>query len=107
MQTLRNQVLDTLKDALKAAYGERLERVILYGSRARGDHREASDCDVAVFVRQIGSNWEEFNKLGDIELAILEQARQFVRTMPYAAGSWSHPSAPLMHEIRRDGIDLL
>ena len=34
-------------------YGDRLERVVLYGSRARGDAREDFDYDVAVFLRNM------------------------------------------------------
>jgi predicted nucleotidyltransferase len=32
-------------------YGERAERVVLFGSRARGDAHRDSDYDVAVFLR--------------------------------------------------------
>jgi predicted nucleotidyltransferase len=32
-------------------YGDRIERVVLFGSRARGDAQENSDYDVAVFLR--------------------------------------------------------
>ena len=32
-------------------YGQRLERVILHSSRARGDTRDQSDYDIAVFLR--------------------------------------------------------
>ena len=32
-------ILSRFRSALGKAYGERLERVVLYGSRARGDHR--------------------------------------------------------------------
>ncbi len=45
-------VLARFRTAIDAAYGERVERVVLFGSRARGDHREGiSDYDVAVFLR--------------------------------------------------------
>jgi predicted nucleotidyltransferase len=100
-------IIDRIRSALRDAYGERLERVVLYGSRARGDASEESDYDIAVFIERIGSNWEEFNKLADIELTILEDTGLAIHTMPYPAGSWAHPSAPLMYEIRRDGVDLL
>ena len=42
-------VLVRLAAELRALYGPRLERVVLFGSRARGDFRDDSDYDVAVF----------------------------------------------------------
>ena len=42
-------VLKRFRAALDALCGDRVERVVLFGSRARGDAREDSDYDVAVF----------------------------------------------------------
>ncbi len=44
-------ILKRFRAALDALYGGRIERVVLYGSRARGDAREDSDYDIAVFQR--------------------------------------------------------
>jgi predicted nucleotidyltransferase len=35
---------------IETIYGDRLARVVLYGSRARGDAHPDSDYDVAVFI---------------------------------------------------------
>ena len=43
-------VADALARRLAAAYPEDLLEVRVFGSRARGDHREDSDLDVAVIV---------------------------------------------------------
>lgn len=99
-------VLSKLRAALDDIYGARIERVMLYGSRARGDWNEDSDYDVAVFLTDITSRWEEFMRLGRLQTDILIQTGEFVHVMPYAAGAWSDPRSPLMHEIRRDGCDL-
>jgi predicted nucleotidyltransferase len=40
-------ILRRLKGELERLYGDRLERVLLFGSRARGDARPDSDWDVA------------------------------------------------------------
>jgi hypothetical protein len=45
-----NPILTHFRTALAEVYGDRLERVVLYGSRARGDHRPDSDYDIAVFI---------------------------------------------------------
>jgi predicted nucleotidyltransferase len=41
-------VLIRFRSALDEVYGARVERVVLFGSRARGDARPDSDYDVAV-----------------------------------------------------------
>jgi predicted nucleotidyltransferase len=45
-------VLKRFRAALDVLYGDRIERVVLFGSRARGDAREDSDYDVAVFFEK-------------------------------------------------------
>jgi predicted nucleotidyltransferase len=47
---ITDPVLRKFRAALDEVYGERIERVVLYGSRARGDARPDSDYDVAVFL---------------------------------------------------------
>jgi len=44
-------VLQQLRAGLEAQYGDRLDRVLLYGSRARGDAGPESDVDVLVVLR--------------------------------------------------------
>jgi hypothetical protein len=39
-------------------------------------------------------------------MAIFDEMGVTVHAMPYAAGSWRDPSSPLMHEIRKDRLDL-
>ena len=48
--TLADPILARLKKELEALYGARLKRVLLYGSRARGDHQPDSDYDVLVVL---------------------------------------------------------
>ena len=43
-------VLQQLRAGLEAQYGDRLDRVLLYGSRARGDAGPKSDVDVLVVL---------------------------------------------------------
>ncbi|HZS81355.1 MAG TPA: nucleotidyltransferase domain-containing protein [Stellaceae bacterium] len=59
-------VLTRFRAALEELYGDRLERVVLFGSRARGDNRTDSDYDVAVFIRELGDRWEEVDRIGSV-----------------------------------------
>ena len=47
-------VLIRFRSAIDAIYGERVERLVLFGSRARGDAKLDSDYDIAVFLKIAG-----------------------------------------------------
>ena len=86
-------------------YGGRIERVVLFGSRARGDARDDSDYDVAVFLRDITDRFAEMDRLADLGTDILNKTGEFVHAMPYRAGSYDERT-PLMLAVRSEGIDL-
>jgi len=104
--TRDNAILAKFRAALNEMYGERIERVVLYGSRARGDAHADSDYDVAVFLRDMPDRMAEMNRLADLSTTILDNTGELIHAMPYRAGSYNDPRMPLMHEIRREGIDL-
>lgn len=99
-------ILARFRAALTELYGDRIERVVLFGSRARGDARPDSDYDVALFLKDLADCWQEVRRIVDIEHAIRDDTDADIHTMPFPAGSWRDPSSPLMYEIRKDGLDL-
>jgi len=56
-------VLTRFRKTLADMYGDRLDRVVLFGSRARGDARPDSDYDVAVFLNDFHDRWSEVDRL--------------------------------------------
>jgi hypothetical protein len=52
-------VLTRFRAAVTEIYGERAERVVLFGSRARGDAKPDSDYDIAVFLTDGGTFSDE------------------------------------------------
>jgi len=46
-----NEVLAKLKESLNNLLGDKIVKMVLYGSRARGDYDSESDIDVAIIVR--------------------------------------------------------
>lgn len=98
-------VLVRFRAALDALYGARIERVVLYGSRARGDARADSDYDVAVFLNDLIDRWGEVDRIIPVVTDIIEDTGAVIHARPYRAGSHREPT-PLMHELRREGIDL-
>jgi len=104
-QLMDDPVLTGFRKAVGDAYGDRLERVVLFGSRARGDHRPDSDYDIAVFIREPGSLWNEGGRLAELEDAFLIDTGAVINAMPFPAGAYRERTA-FMHEVREDGLDL-
>jgi len=102
---VNDPVLVRFRQALDEIYGSRLERAMLYGSRARGDARPDSDYDVAVFLRDMVDRFAEMDRLADLSTDIGDDTGAFVHAMPYPAGGYNERT-PLMREIRLEGIDL-
>jgi uncharacterized protein len=98
-------ILQRIQTSLRAMYGDRIERLVLFGSRARGVARADSDYDVAVFLADLTDRWREFHRLADLRADLLAETGAFLEARPFRAGSY-HDRTPLMQQIRRDGIDL-
>ena len=105
MATANPIVLSKFRAALDALYGDRIERVVLFGSRARGDALPDSDYDVAVFLKDLSDRWAEADKIALVAMDVLDATGEVIHAMPYRAGSYRERT-PLMHELRREGRDL-
>lgn len=104
-QPSNDPVLNRFRAALAAVYGARLQRVVLFGSRARGDERPDSDYDIAVFLKNLGPLWKEQGPLAAITTDILYDTGAVISAKPFSAESYDKRTA-LMQEIRREGIEL-
>jgi predicted nucleotidyltransferase len=102
---LDDPILKRFRTALDEVYGDRIERVVLFGSRARGDAREDSDYDVAVFLYDLTDYWREADRLVELETDILLDAGAVIQALPFRAGSYEDRTS-LMREIRLEGVDL-
>jgi uncharacterized protein len=98
-------VLVRFRRVLEEMYGNQLERVVLFGSRARGDARPNSDYDVAVFLKSLPDRWAELDRLARLRVTMIDEAGAFFDAKPYPVTALQERT-PLMHEIRQDGLDL-
>ena len=88
MVSVSDPVLSRFRAALADAYGERIERVVLFGSRARGDARPDSDYDVAVFLKDFAGVVEEMGPIAEIEADILMDVGAVINALPLRAGAY-------------------
>lgn len=98
-------VLSKFRSALDTLYGKRIERVVLYGSRARGDARPDSDYDVAVFLEDLDNRWAEADRIAIAASYITTETGEVIHAIPYQIGSFKERTR-LMHALMRAGIDL-
>lgn len=98
-------ILQRFRAALDAAYGDRLERAVLYGSRARGDAQPDSDYDIGVFIREHGTFTEESERLAELSLDILLDTGDVINATPFPASAYG-VSSNFMHELRRDALEI-
>jgi predicted nucleotidyltransferase len=103
-------ILERFREALAELYGPALDRVVLFGSRARGDATEDSDYDVAVFLKETGDRetdglWAEWDRLADLRVRFIDAGGPFIEAIPFRASDYARRT-PLMHEIRKDGLTL-
>ena len=86
--------MDTLRD-----------RSELEASWSGGKARPDSDYDIAVFLNDLGDRWAESDRIALAASRIISETGEVIHAMPYPAGSYQERT-PLMHELRREGIDL-
>ena len=94
-----------LRSEIKA-YGVRVDVVLLFGSRARGENLPDSDYDLAFVSRDFGKDrLQEGVLLQKLAFGNLSNCDLIpVSLMEYLD---PHPISPIVAEIRRDGITLL
>lgn len=97
--------LTRLQTALHALYGDNIDRIVLFGSRARGDARPDSDYDVAIFLKTLPNRRAEMIRLADLRVDLMDETGEFFDLLPYPAEAYAERT-PLMWDIRLQGCDL-
>jgi predicted nucleotidyltransferase len=105
------EALSRLQVCLRARYGDRLKGLILFGSRARGDHRPDSDADLAVVLEgpiehPLATKSEIIDDAYDIFLDTGIDIQPWSIDAASLHRPASHRNPRLIRAILRDGIEL-
>jgi predicted nucleotidyltransferase len=86
----------------------RLERAILFGSRARGEHHAESDADVALILHERGNDGMTLLMLAGLAWNVFLDTGIMIQPVPIAIEDWQHPDEFLrpgfLKNVEREGI---
>jgi uncharacterized protein len=97
-------VLSDLADRLRRHYGPRLERIVLFGSRARGEAADDSDFDVLVVLAGPVDPRRERRETRDLVYSLCLQADAVLSCHYVPSARYRHERSPLMLNVRREGV---
>ena len=99
-------ILAELRRRFERLYGERLVRLVLYGSQARGDAEPGSDIDVLVVLRDMATAGEEIDRtLDDVsELSLAYNA--IVACIFVSEERYRRERSPLLLNVHREGVPM-
>jgi uncharacterized protein len=99
-------ILAELRERLTALYRSRLDRIILYGSQARGDAEQDSDIDVLVVLKGEVDVDEELDHISYITSNLTVRHGQLISTVVVTEREYEQRRRPFLDVVNREGVRL-
>ena len=100
------EILDLVVAALHGHYGERLSRVVLFGSRARRDHAPDSDFDLLVVLKGEINRPTERKALHELIYPIDYENDSVVFCLAMDEERFAREQSALLMNVRKEGVAL-
>lgn len=99
-------ILSQLRSHLEQIYGDRLVKMVLFGSQARGDARPDSDIDVLIVLDGEVNPGEEIMRNSYFVADLCLQNDEVVSCLYMDEDRFAHRNGPLLRNIRKEGVAL-
>jgi predicted nucleotidyltransferase len=97
--SLAREVASDLRDL----YGQRLKRVVLFGSWARGDAHPESDIDLLVVLDEVRSRRVELDRMSEVLWRHSLQHGTVVTELPVSEAEYESSDEPILRRVRAEG----
>jgi predicted nucleotidyltransferase len=97
-------LLGVLRRRLEELYGDRLVKVVLFGSHARGDARSDSDIDVAVVLQGDVDPNLEIDRVVPITAQLSLENDVLISCVYVSAAGYAAGQSPLFLNLRSEGV---
>jgi len=100
-------IVSQCKSAVSQLYGERLAKLILFGSYARGEEKDASDIDFLVVLNDKKiSPFTEIERINDKVYDLMIQCGKIISFVPTTSDSFSNSPNMLYSLIKKEGREV-
>ncbi len=100
----REELLKRAKAALRDAFGERLQGVVLYGSEARGEAGPNSDVDLLVLLDRVDHYAADLRTGLSALYSLSSELERHVSIMLAPSAEYETVECPLYQAAHREGI---
>lgn len=96
--------VEELRDRLSRLYGERFQRTVVFGSRARGDASSDSDVDVLVVLGGDVRPFEEIRRAGEVVADVSLRNDIYLSCVYTSDFRFENAATPFLKAVRREGV---
>lgn len=104
-----SELLTSLTREIKLLFGDKLQRIILYGSYARGEENKESDLDVMIFVKIPSDDLRQYREqVVDIEVDLSLKYDLVVSIILQAVDEYNKwlPVLPFFRNVQEEGVEV-
>jgi predicted nucleotidyltransferase len=99
-----SRIVAELREGLEELYGPRLERMVLFGSQARGDAAPDSDVDVLVVLHGEVRPGEEIERTGTVVSEIALRHDTAISRVFVSAERFQEEPTPFLRNVLGEGV---
>ena len=97
-------ILTELRSSLETIYGDRLVRLVLFGSQVRGDEVAGSDIDIMVVLKGLVSPGKEISRVGKATAALSLRYDVVISCTFVSEQRYDTEQSPLLMNVRKEGV---